>query len=226
MTQESKITVIELLFKICGVKNLEAAKNVLKTIDINIPDPIHGPLLHLAIAERNLELVTLFLSSGASANLKYKGEFPLHIASECGFLEIVQLLIKYNSNVNLRNVAGMTPLFLAVRENHLEVAKVLLESKADVDYPTNTTRTPLMEASRAGHVSLVKLLLDYKAKLDLVDRSNMTALNEALYSPEIVELLLKNGADSSIYNKDEEILLQRASACKVTEVVRLLIRYV
>jgi len=55
----------------------------------------------------------------------------LHIACECGFSDIVDLLIKNNARINMRDVAGRTPLYFAARNNDHKIVSVKIKKILD-----------------------------------------------------------------------------------------------
>ena len=60
-----------------------------------------------------------------------EGKTALHLASLCGFQEIVSFLIQNGSNVASCDKAGNTPLHYAAMSNSLDCVKVLIQSGAD-----------------------------------------------------------------------------------------------
>lgn len=50
----------------------------------------------------------------------------LHWACERGCTEIVELLLKYNADVNLQTSHGNTPLMAACKNGHLDIVELLL----------------------------------------------------------------------------------------------------
>jgi len=67
-------------------------------------------------------IVELLLSLGACPNIKSELEYtPLHIAAECGFLELVKLLINRGALVGVKNDEAHTPLDLAVQNLWQEI---------------------------------------------------------------------------------------------------------
>ena len=51
----------------------------------------------------------------------------LHLASEKGCNDIVDLFIKYKANVNQQDGHGNTPLMAACKHGHLGIAQLLLQ---------------------------------------------------------------------------------------------------
>ena len=83
---------------------------------------------------------------------------PLHAASRLGHCEIVDLLLDYFVDVDVRNRNDQTPLHLAVSESYswsrenigvdsrfFEVIRILIERKADINARDDRGKTPLRQ---------------------------------------------------------------------------------
>lgn len=125
---------------------------------------------------------------------------PLHMAINRGTArctEIVKLLLKYDSPVNILDGAGRNPLSHAVLKNNIEVVKILLDQKSiDIDYRCNDGKTALGIAAKHGFAELVSHLLLSGAGF-VKDTSGYgplhSAINEGFLA--VVELLLLHGAE-------------------------------
>jgi len=51
----------------------------------------------------------------------------LHLACERGCVDVVELLIQYNADVNMKDNHGNTPLMEACKHGHLDIVKILLQ---------------------------------------------------------------------------------------------------
>ena len=54
-------------------------------------------------------------------------------AADMGHLEVLDLLLKNGSNVNIKDENGLTPLLWAADRGHVECVKALLTHSADVN---------------------------------------------------------------------------------------------
>ncbi|CAD8044393.1 unnamed protein product [Paramecium primaurelia] len=64
----------------------------------------------------------------------------LHWACKKGYVELVELLLQYHSDVDGIDILYRTPLILSIEENHLEITHILLANGA---YPWSTAITDL-----------------------------------------------------------------------------------
>jgi ankyrin repeat protein len=69
------------------------------------------------------------------------GQTPLTAAAQFGRVEVVEVLLKWGANPNLRDSGSdyphETPLSTAAMQGQLEVCRVLLKAGADPNVPTN-----------------------------------------------------------------------------------------
>lgn len=91
--------------------------------------------LHTAIQENNLKIVRLLLNAGADVNsLDEEGNTPLMLLDDETNVEIVSLLIKYGTKLDIQNKENQqTALLTAAMEENFKVMRVLIESGANVN---------------------------------------------------------------------------------------------
>ena len=83
--------------------------------------------LHCACASGNIACVKALLEEGASTSVQNKdGEVAGHVAVKVGDLEMLQLLIDYDCEVNIRNYDGHTPLGEARLRNRGDIVNIFI----------------------------------------------------------------------------------------------------
>lgn len=160
--------------------------------------------------------------------------YPICIAARYNNLEIVNLLIKNNANVNIKDSNGKTPLMLAAEYNFNEIVDLLLKNKADVNAKANNGFTPLIfsvmyyfPADEKKQIETVDLLLKYKADVNIIlDITGWTPLIYAVYHrhTECVKLMLKEEADVNAKAFDGCTPLMFAVEKKDIEISELLLK--
>jgi ankyrin repeat protein len=125
---------------------------IVNTKDITTGDTA----LHIVTARRDTVWMQYMIAKGANVNARNaKGETPLEIAAELGFVEGVDLLISVGARVDETNNTGSTPLIDAVSRRDLEVVRSLLKAGANPDRPDNSGRSARDYATLDGKESPV-----------------------------------------------------------------------
>lgn len=152
-------------------------------------------LLLEATGDANKELVKgILLTKEIDVNHQSNGLTPLIIASQEGYIKMVEFLLNYPEiDVNLNTNHGGTALIMACMTNQIEVVKLLLNHpNIDVNVATDRGATALILACFQGHRDIVELLLK-RSEIDLSMRNNQgrTALDVAkVYGhKEIIQLM-------------------------------------
>lgn len=117
--------------------------------------------LHVALLSRNMNLMKLLLSLGASATAKDKlSETPLMRCIEFGWQDEFDLLVAA-PGVRLETCdrAGRTHLHWALNYNRPEMAKHIFETGHDVNLEDQDKETPWMTAAYAGMPALADAML-------------------------------------------------------------------
>ncbi len=139
----------------------------------------------------------------------------LHSASSVGHLQIVQLLLWYEVDANVRNNSR----------------KRILEQNADVNTQDNFGLTPLLDATRDDHLigdrpQVVRLLLEHGANPNARETSkNQTPLHLAACNQsgfDVVRVLLEHGADVDAKDDQGRTPLQLALEEGQDAIARLL----
>ncbi|MCF7792298.1 MAG: ankyrin repeat domain-containing protein [Victivallales bacterium] len=115
-------------------------------------------------------------------------------AAKAGKLEIVKLYVKGGMDVNVRH--SETALGAACFAGHLDVVKFLIDKGAYIN-PDEPYRKPLMYAIVGKSFKTAKYLIEKGADVNSVCKNNASPLYVAaeIGNPEIVELLIKHGAE-------------------------------
>lgn len=129
---------------------------------------------------------------------------------------------------------GQTALLIAIRENRpSKIIKELLDAGADPESCNNSNATALMYAAQYNtDPAVIKLLIGRGANIKAKDKNGKTALSYALIeeksknkdNPDVVEALIKGGADAKETNGKDTLLTQAISSGASPEVVSVLIR--
>ena len=185
------------------------------------------PALMEAAERHRLSNVNLLLKSGADYSAKEnEGNTALHYAIRSGFDDVVEALLKkaeadrisephrYWELLNHQNHEGKTALFESAKRNQASTVQLLMKYGANYSITNHHDSTPLNVASFSGNKAVVSVLLQgTKTSLtsqqhrDFINHRNQwgkTALIDAAETnrPNIITLLLQNGADYSVADND------------------------
>jgi len=142
-----------------------------------------------------IDIVTSALNHGAQPNTHdLDGNTPLGEVADgaqmSGAMTVTKILLSHSANPNSRQVYGLTPLIRAA--NH----------------PDRSA------ASTKRSVDVIQLLLAHGAKINAQDDRGNTALMDAAYwgNASVVQILLRNSADTRLINKAGRTALKMAHA--------------
>jgi ankyrin repeat protein len=223
--------------------------------DPDVEDSSQGTPLELAIAGNKTQIIDLLLEADAFVEaptvplqpLVWEGDmlgvklhiyagtdidqedefgnYPLLLAVEKGFLEIVDLFITHEIDLYVEDQHGFTSVIVAAEQNHPKVLQLLLDSGADINVEDKAERTALdwaiimqsteaeeilrendaptgaeksfIAAIQTNNTEAVRALLDKGADVNEPAYTSKTPLHYASHSRnmEILKLILSKGAD-------------------------------
>jgi ankyrin repeat protein len=141
-----------------------------------------------------------------------EGSSALHFAVKCHVRgeyqgKIIELLLKYGAEINLRDKRGETPLFVSIAYSSPSSALKLLQCGADANIANDEGISPLHHEVKKGFyfhgTENLQNLIDFGAFIDARDtRGRTPLLNAVVYNKrEIFDFLLENGCD--VKDKDD-----------------------
>jgi ankyrin repeat protein len=162
--------------------------------------PIHNTALHRAVGFNQPAMVELLLQRGADINQQQRGRqcgSALHIAVDAGNIKVVEILLKWKPNLELRDAENLTPLHLAIHPRRRKSLPLLLKANADVNAKLNEWNTPLIWAIFSKDLELSQILIDHGANMEEVGRNGETVLHHIVNwdDEEIMQFMLNNKAN-------------------------------
>ncbi|ETL87363.1 hypothetical protein, variant [Phytophthora nicotianae] len=162
-------------------------------------------VLHVAVAEDQLEIVQHLVSNGAMLNLQDKKRrfTPLMLAlaqQPPSYEEIFLALLKSKPDLSVQDSSGQTVLHLAAEYEEVESLKLLLRSKPKVDAVDSKKMTALHVAVGKGNLEIVQLLIETgRATVNVMDAKGNTPLHWACIMNsddqiELINYLISKGA--------------------------------
>ncbi|XP_025094753.1 tankyrase-1-like isoform X2 [Pomacea canaliculata] len=208
--------------------------------------------LHLAAGYNRTRIVQLLLQHGADVHAKDKGGLvPLHNACSYGHFEVTEMLLKAGASVNAVDLWQFTPLHEAASKSRVEVCSLLLSHGADPNLvnchsksiidvaPTRELQEriqfeykghSLLEGARQADLARVKKYLSVDVVNFKHPYNGDSALHCAAASPfpkrkQVVELLIRKGANLNDKNKDYLTALHIAADKAHYDVMDVLLKH-
>ena len=211
--------------------------------------PLHCALEH----NRDYDVVLTLLNGGCDPNRKIAnvaesirsnvtdpdtlkhGQTPLHLATRIGDTKLLKLLLDHGADCHLRDGFGRTPLqlfFVFAGESDVtkfgEISKLLATGQLNISERTPAGETALHFVNSAASVKfLLKLCPDFPINCQSF-KDGSTALHSAVKRGkiEVVQLLLRAGADVSVYDYGGFTALERARNWPDPEMTAVVQKYI
>ena len=150
--------------------------DIRKDLDIwNLDSPVSGTsLVYEIVLWNSIQIARYLFKPSNFTNIDFNvrcgndGDTPLITATDCGYVEMVQLLLNHpnmtKSCLNLGDQAeNYTALHCTTLRNTSEIAKLLInDSRINVNVIDDNDHTPLIEAIVHESWDVVKLLLNHE----------------------------------------------------------------
>ena len=175
-----------------------------KGANASIKDNDGNTALYWVTQLGNINIVKLLVEKYPNVtNLTgFKRRTPFITAAQNGYLNIVKYLSSIPQNkIDSQDNDGHNAFMLAAANNHLQVVQFLVQKGVDQTLTNTDSQTPLIMAAMRGYLNVVTYLTSLpQVNIDAQDHLGVTALGWASFNnqPEVVEHLLKEGADVSI----------------------------
>ena len=192
--------------------------------DVNMPAHNGSTALMHAAKEGHTTVVKLLIQAKAHVDLQDEnGETALSYASLCEQKDTVAELIESHADLNLQNIIGFTALMSAASYGFSGIVELLIQADAKINSVSIEGDTALDVASSCGHGNIASLILE--STVNRHDSSNFSfPLHLAIKQKnvEIVEKLLRNGADTQECNESGRNALDIAKLTNEPTIISLI----
>jgi ankyrin repeat protein len=188
--------------------------------------------LQNAVNSNNVEKVKKLINDGTGVNVQYNGRNALHVACENNSTEMVQIILDAGGDVNSKrdDGKGITTLQNAIRsfKCQSDVIQMLLAKGADpnISGPDNSLSINdaiMKSGDKQESLKILELLIKYKANVNPDSTFESSVIKSILHQrPDMLAVLLKNGADPNKVGKESKSPLHYAVENRDIESVKLL----
>jgi ankyrin repeat protein len=204
-------------------------------VDVNVLNSQGQAPLYVASIYGNPESIKPLLANGAKIDIRdADGNTPLHVAVLYRNPENLEEILKVNPDIDTINEGGYTPLHLAVqRPDNERAIELLLQQGADMNIHDPAGRNALLVSVGSHQKEYIELLVSNGIDINSQDNEGNTALHYPLmnvlknklylpYSKEIIKILMREGADPHIRNKEGKSPMDLAEKSEEKELIDLL----
>jgi ankyrin repeat protein len=179
--------------------------------------------LHMAVENGNIEITKQLLDHGANIEAQDNvGNVPLHNAVYSGDEQIVNLLLTRGAEMEKKDHLGRTIAHMAVETGHVDLFLSLLARDADTRGVDIRGQTVTHYAAANGLATIVDQDLDDIEREDNFERTALHLAADAGH-PEVVEVLLRAGANIEACSNSEQTPLYYAAIAGHASIVQQLI---
>jgi len=224
--------------------HLEICEYLIKNgCDVNAATMTGTTPLCTAVEEGHLPVVKLLIENGADVNQSPTGlvardvhiehQTPLLIACIKNHEDIVRCLIEAGADVNTTSERGSSPFLAICQHNNADLARLLIQHGARYDIEVTNVYAAkingLIVAAESGSFDILKLLVEAGLNVNYkIEGPEETAGRTPLFCAsakgfrDIVEYLIKKGADVNATEKTGLSCLHIAAAMGHADIVQLL----
>lgn len=186
---------------------------LLNGADINALDNQEWTPLLRAVYHGHATVALALLAGGADVSLRcgaVKGS-AVHMAAEMGRLGILRAMIEHGADVNAGDTNHCTALHVAASENKVEAINVLVEAGGNIEVRSIHGMEPIHSAAGQLNIEALLALLKHGADVNAKSLNLLSPLMVAATkagaqgAAEVVNLLLRSGADEAIADEDGHI---------------------
>ena len=191
------------------------------------PSFLIEPIFH-AFSMYEHDIVLALVRAGAKVDITdYSGDYPLHLAIELGWSDVVNEIILHKISLQQTDGCGRTPCMLAAQMGKVNILRTLLDNEAQINYQDVDGKTALMYGVRSfihncgfpGYEHCINLLLERNADVNIVDSKKNNAIMGQLChwnkpgKDKVLVALVDAGCSISAMSRAGYALLHMAVSC-------------
>jgi len=208
----------------------EVSRLFQKGFDVNTIDKKGiTPLMYASIINPNPDILQLLIEKGADVNAEVNGITTLMFAAIADIEpDVIEMLVRKGADINARNKDGITTLMFAILNNSKpDMITALIKNGADINVGYKES-VLVVSSSNNNNLDIIDTQDNNDVNNSTIVTHGLTPLMlAARYSPnpEILRIMLENGADVSLKSSEGKNALDYADEnerIKGTEEYKLL----
>ncbi|XP_046562227.1 putative ankyrin repeat protein RF_0381 [Haliotis rubra] len=219
------------LVRACVDGNINRVKCILfdGRAEINVRGPQRKTPVMIAAEKAHIDMFGFLVRKGADLSVvDAESNTVLHLACEGGNLDIIEtVLVQDTVDINSLGGQDRTPAMKAALKGHKHVLDLLVRKGADLSHVDFLHNTILHLACEGGNLDIVKHILTQNTV-------NINSLGENDWTPamkaankghkDVFNLIVKEGADLSLVDKEGDSILHAACEGGNVEIVTYILK--
>ncbi|XP_053168842.1 fibronectin type 3 and ankyrin repeat domains protein 1 isoform X2 [Hemicordylus capensis] len=192
-------------------------------------EPMSGDHLHRAVSMNDVDAVIKILQGRQVVvdTLNRLGFTALMVASQKGYLRLVQILVENGADVNLKNSSGKDSLMIACFAGHLDIVQYLRSKGASWLTKDLGGCTAMHWAADGGHRDVIEWMIEDGCEVDTKDIglqwTPLMRLCALSGKTDVATPLIDAGADVNMKDSDGKTPLMVAALNNHDDLVALLL---
>lgn len=173
-----------------------------------------------ALHHGHVEAVVFLLEKRAEVHIAqglFGSKSLLHLAISTGGTVMVNMLLKRQIEIDIKNRFGQTPLFYAIKKRNQALVELLLEQNIEIDAQDIFGRTPLFHAVQYCSFSIAQILLQRHAN------PNITAFDDRKDDLASINITDVDVSDDQFFQEKLKIHREQGSPSKRRNLTPLLV---
>lgn len=185
-------------------------------------------LLDFSILKNDIELFSYLIDKVNINNINVFGENSLFLAIRKKNLLFIDLLIKNNIDIDLKNKIGETPFLLALKLGDIQIIEFLIKSGVKVNTINNNGQGNIHYYLMGGNYKDINYIVDLlNVNFSIKDNYNNTLLHYAAkYSnPSILKFFIEKNININLVNQNNQTPLYVAILNNNLSNIKFLLKY-
>ncbi len=227
LSQTNTIKDTKEVFESVKTENIEKARMLINSKNINAFDSVGVSLLSRAILAKNFEVVKLLIEKGANPNLRNKTKSkstPLMMCANYNLVAMANYLINHGANIDAQDSNGDAVINWAAYMGAYSFVKLLLDSGAKTDQKSIHSDNVMGVALKEWQDSIVDLLIRYDKGIHKVEKKQHLLIAAVKTNDTVFVKEHLNPINSNTRDEAGNTLLLIAASKGYDKITRLLVK--